>query len=83
MRTMEPFARAATTGTEKKPVKAQLRKFKRADLEVSEKIGKGAYGGVWQATVLDTQQEVVVKVVWPDADLDPEDAKNESPARKF
>jgi len=34
-----------------------------------------------QATVLDTRQEVVVKVVWPDADLDPEDAKNESPGQ--
>jgi serine/threonine protein kinase len=31
--------------------------------------------------VLDTHQEVVVKVVWPDADLDPEDAKNESPGQ--
>ena len=49
--------------------------------QVSEKIGKGAYGGVWQATVLDTKQEVVVKVVWPDADLDPEDAKKESPGQ--
>ncbi|EKX48387.1 hypothetical protein GUITHDRAFT_60560, partial [Guillardia theta CCMP2712] len=46
---------------------------------VAERIGKGAYGGVWQATVLDTKEEVVVKVVWPDADLDPEDAKTESP----
>jgi hypothetical protein len=34
-----------------------------------------------QATVLDTRQEVVVKVVWPDADLDPEDAKKESPGQ--
>ena len=48
-------------------------------LQVAERIGKGAYGGVWQATVLDTKEEVVVKVVWPDADLDPEDAKTESP----
>ena len=63
------------------PRKAALRKFRRADLEVSDKIGKGAYGGVWQATVLDTKQEVVVKVVWPDADLDPEDAKKESPGQ--
>ena len=31
--------------------------------------------------MLDTHQEVVVKVVWPDADLDPEDAKNESPGQ--
>ena len=30
------------------PKKNTLRKFKRADLEVSDKIGKGAYGGVWQ-----------------------------------
>jgi hypothetical protein len=30
------------------PKKIALRKFKRADLEVSDKIGKGAYGGVWQ-----------------------------------
>jgi serine/threonine protein kinase len=65
-------------GAEKKNA---LRRFKRADLEVSDKIGKGAYGGVWQATVLDTKQEVVVKVMWPDADLDPEDAKNESPGQ--
>ena len=32
------------------PKKTSLRKFKRADLEVSDKIGKGAYGGVWQAS---------------------------------
>ena len=30
------------------PNKNALRKFKRAALEVSDKIGKGAYGGVWQ-----------------------------------
>ena len=28
---------------------------------------------MWQATVVDTDKEVVVKVVWPDQDLDPED----------
>jgi hypothetical protein len=33
------------------PKKNSLRKFKRADLEVSDKIGKGAYGGVWQVWV--------------------------------
>eukprot|EP00802_Teleaulax_amphioxeia_P007928 Tamp_07936.p1 GENE.Tamp_07936~~Tamp_07936.p1 ORF type:complete len:508 (+),score=81.49 Tamp_07936:103-1626(+) len=71
----------SSDGRQEQPKKNSLRKFKRADLEVSDKIGKGAYGGVWQATVLDTGQEVVVKVVWPDADLDPEDAKNESPGQ--
>jgi hypothetical protein len=50
----EDLTRASTTGTV--PKKNALRKFKRAELEVSEKIGKGAYGGVWQATVLDTKQ---------------------------
>jgi serine/threonine protein kinase len=76
----DDLTRASTTGIVQ-PKRSSLRKFKRAELEVSEKIGKGAYGGVWQATVLDTKQEVVVKVVWPDADLDPEDAKNESPGQ--
>ena len=38
---------------------SSLRKFKRGDLEVAHRVGKGAYGGVWQATVLDTKQEVL------------------------
>ena len=42
---------------------------------------RSAHAHRTQATVLDTKQEVVVKVVWPDADLDPEDAKNESPGQ--
>jgi hypothetical protein len=39
-------------GKDVQPKKTSLRKFKRADLEVSDKIGKGAYGGVWQASQL-------------------------------
>ena len=41
-------------------------------LQVAERIGKGAYGSVWQATILNNKQDVVVKVVYPDQDLDPE-----------
>eukprot|EP00960_Hanusia_phi_P046055 757591-Hanusia_phi.AAC.2 len=79
----------------RQPIK--MRKFKRSDLEVhvlscgqylslekvANKIGSGAYGGVWQATVVDTDKEVVVKVVWPDQDLDPEDFhKNGCPTQE-
>eukprot|EP00960_Hanusia_phi_P059014 764050-Hanusia_phi.AAC.3 len=62
--------------------KSAFKKFKRAELEVSDKIGKGSYGTVWQATILSSGQEVVVKVIWPDPDLDPEDAKKESPGEQ-
>ena len=65
--------------SDKQKAAIQLRKFKRAELEVADRVGKGAYGGVWQATLLDTKQDVVVKVMWPEPDLDPEDAKHESP----
>jgi serine/threonine protein kinase len=40
-----------------------------APAQVAGRIGKGAYGGVWQATVVSTKQEVVLKVVFPDPDL--------------
>lgn len=40
-------------------------------VQVAGRIGKGAYGGVWQATVVNTREEVVLKVVFPDVDLDP------------
>jgi serine/threonine protein kinase len=39
--------------------------------QVADCIGKGAYGTVWLAYLMDTNQSVVVKVVWPDEDLDP------------
>ena len=58
--------------------KCKLRIFKRKAIEVADCIGKGAYGSVWQAYLLDQQSQeqgardcVVVKVVWPDTDLDP------------
>eukprot|EP00960_Hanusia_phi_P036912 752594-Hanusia_phi.AAC.10 len=77
------FSRESPDDMSSRPRRNSLnvKKFRRAELEVAERIGKGAYGGVWQATVLDTKEEVVVKVVWPDADLDPEDAKTESPGK--
>ena len=43
------------------------------------RIGKGAYGGVWQATIVSTQQKVALKVVFPDPDLDPREAASASP----
>ena len=56
----------------------KLRVFRRQQIEVADCIGKGAYGSVWQAYLLDEQSQerrdvdcVVVKVVWPDTDLDP------------
>jgi len=50
-----------------------------ATAQVAGRIGKGAYGGVWQAVVVSTKQEVVLKVVFPDPDLDPEAAATASP----
>ena len=58
----------------RRPVREEmhkLRKFRRAHIEVADCIGKGAYGTVWLAYLMDTNQSVVVKVVWPDEDLDP------------
>ena len=48
--------------------------------QVANKIGNGAYGGVWQATIIESMEDVVVKVVWPDFDLDPEDVKEHGEA---
>jgi len=50
-----------------------------ATAQVAGRIGKGAYGGVWQAVVVSTKQEVVLKVVFPDPDLDPESSATASP----
>lgn len=47
--------------------------------QVVGKVGKGAYGGVWQAKVLSSGQEVVLKVVFPDPDLDPVDTAKSNP----
>jgi len=51
-------------------------------VQVAGRIGKGAYGGVWQATVLHTKSDVVVKVVFPDPDLDPEEAAKAHPSEE-
>ena len=51
-------------------------------MQVAGRIGKGAYGGVWQATVLHTKSDVVVKVVFPDPDLDPEEAAKAHPSEE-
>ena len=48
--------------------------------KVAGRIGKGAYGGVWQAKVLEDNQDVVVKVVFPDPDLDPEESAKSRPS---
>lgn len=37
---------------------------------------------MWQATVLDTKSEVVVKVVFPDPDLDPEESAKAHPSEE-
>jgi hypothetical protein len=38
---------------------------------------------MWQAYLVDTSQTVVVKVVWPDEDLDPDDvAENGGPIKE-
>jgi serine/threonine protein kinase len=58
---------------------ACVRRYNRRDFEVAGRIGKGSYGGVWQAKVLSTSEQVVLKVVFPDVDLDPEDAAKASP----
>ena len=51
-------------------------------MQVAGRIGKGAYGGVWQATVLQNKSEVVVKVVFPDPDLDPDEAAKAHPSEE-
>ncbi|EKX54679.1 hypothetical protein GUITHDRAFT_53464, partial [Guillardia theta CCMP2712] len=48
--------------------------------QVANKIGNGAYGCVWQATIIESMEDVVVKVVWPDFDLDPDDVKEHGEA---
>lgn len=50
--------------------------------QVAERIGKGAYGGVWKAKLLADESDVVVKVVFPDPDLDPEEAAKARPSRE-
>ena len=61
----------------------KLRKFRRAHIEVADCIGKGAYGTVWQASLVDSNQTVVVKVLWPDEDLNPDDvAENGGPIKE-
>ena len=50
--------------------------------QVAGRFGRGAYGGVWQATILENKTEVVVKVVFPDPDLDPEDARKARPSEE-
>eukprot|EP00960_Hanusia_phi_P073599 768050-Hanusia_phi.AAC.2 len=62
---------------------SRVKVYKRADLEVAERIGKGAYGSVWQATILNNKQDVVVKVVYPDQDLDPEASKEKRPSENM
>ncbi len=66
-------AERRATGARARELRLQV--FKRTDLEVSHKLGSGSFGGVWQARILPTSRRgaahtVVVKVVWPDADLD-------------
>jgi hypothetical protein len=46
---------------------------------VAGRIGKGAFGAVWQAVLVKSKKEVVLKVVFPDPDLDPADASNNTP----
>ena len=59
---------------------------------MAERIGKGAYGGVWKAKLLQYDKDlgpeeamdsdVVVKVVRPDRDLDPEEAAKSKPCKE-
>ena len=76
------LASSASALSMQPPPHRALRSFRRTDLHVAERIGKGAYGGVWQATVRETGQAVAVKVIWPDPDLDSADAKRESPGEQ-
>jgi len=43
----------------------------RNDLEVGHKCGKGAYGGVYVSKISGSTETVVVKVAYPDPDLNP------------
>ncbi|KAJ1483479.1 hypothetical protein T484DRAFT_1800324, partial [Baffinella frigidus] len=52
--------------------------LKRCNLEVGEKIAGGSFGNVWEATVMTSGVGGVVKVPFPDPDLDGEEA-----CRKF
>ena len=64
-------------------------------MQVAERIGKGAYGGVWKAKLLlptgghekgreasGRGGECVVKVVFPDPDLDPEEFAKKGPSEE-
>mmetsp|Transcript_25420 Transcript_25420/g.60758 ORF Transcript_25420/g.60758 Transcript_25420/m.60758 type:complete len:672 (+) Transcript_25420:309-2324(+) len=53
--------------------------FRRSDLEIGDRVGGGSYGCVWEAKILETGLHAVVKVVWPDPDLDGREAYNKSP----
>ena len=46
--------------------------------QVGSKIGKGAYGSVWQATIVQQGLDIVLKVVFPDPDLIPEETSQPS-----
>ena len=46
--------------------------------QVGSKIGKGAYGSVWQATIVQQGLDIVLKVVFPDPDLNPEETSQPS-----
>jgi len=76
---------AAATGRDSKPRSSKTRPFKiykRSDLEVGDRLGGGSYGCVWEATLLDSGISAVVKVVWPDPDLDGPEAFAKSPPSK-
>jgi len=56
-------------------------------VQVAERIGKGAYGGVWKAKLLAKEAsggegDCVVKVVYPDPDLDPEEFAKKKPSEE-
>jgi len=48
----------------------------RNDLIVGRRLGSGSYGTVWEAA-FDDQAACVVKVLFPDKDLDPEEFKKQ------
>eukprot|EP00960_Hanusia_phi_P020872 615207-Hanusia_phi.AAC.1 len=53
----------------------ELRRFERSELEVGNMLKKEACCSFWVAVVVQNQKPVMVKALFPDPDLDPDDFK--------
>ncbi|EKX42818.1 hypothetical protein GUITHDRAFT_111188 [Guillardia theta CCMP2712] len=53
----------------------EYRRFQRSELEVGNMLKKGACCSFWYAVVVQNMKPVMVKALYPDPDLDPDDFK--------